>query len=561
MQPAIYNKDNLIIFNYSKKYFNSHQQLVKSSEFKSFIAKYFQDLLGRHDDYYHYLYKDSPEKTVEEFISLIRLFLIYDLQEINHRLLEDKSLFDSIIEDIYNYLRKFQRFSLLYSYTSIMTEGLGFIEMDTKFNNLVISLYRLIQEKLKGEKNNVYRQLHSGTNAMLVLKNYKSFLPTLYSDLWRIPFINSLMLRTPLILTSKNNKRVGSIDEIFQNPIINFKFKEDEWLCYPAKVGKSLAYIYFHKDFLASAVGLSNLFTLASEEDCKCKPDLILLFGNDDNQNQCVFYEDKINDVIIGSVSYHQRMDYFGYMKKMTLTIHNLKTINQNQLPIHGSMINITLKNGKKKTVAFIGDSGAGKSESIEALGSIGSDDIANMDIIYDDMGTMYIKDGRVVSIGSEIGAFLRLDDLDKSSAYKDIDRSIFFNAHMANARVISPVNSYTGITQEYNVDMVFYANNYADNVGISQFKDFSSAREAFIEGKRMALGTTDESGITKTYFANPFGPMQRIDKCDMLFDQVFKTLFANGVYVGEIYSHLGLSADKDKLNIAALELLKLLES
>lgn len=560
MQPAIYSKDNLLILNYSSKYFYNYQELVKSKEFRSFVFSYFNDLDGRHDDYKKYLFINSIDDSVDNFIDLIRMLLIYDVGEIENDLLQDRIILDDIIEDLYNFLRKFQRFSLLYSYTDVMTNGLGYIDMDTKYNNLVIGLYRTVQEKIRGVKNSVYRQLHSGTNAALVLKNYKVALPSEYTNLWRIPFINSMLLRTPLILTSKNNKRVGSIDEVKQNPIDDFTFIEEEWMCYPAMVGNSLAFIYFHKDFLPSAVGLSNLFKLANENECLRKPDLILLFGKSDDKNQCIFYEDKKNNMVIGSVSYHNRMDYFGYMKKMTLTIHNLKTISENKLPIHGSMIDITLKSGTKKTVVFIGDSGAGKSESIEALQTLASDKIANMDIIYDDMGSMYINDGKVVSIGTEIGAFLRLDDLDKSSAYKDIDRSIFFNAHMSNARVISPVNTHAGIVNEYLVDVVLYANNYTDKLGVSAFGDFATAKDTFIKGKRMALGTTDESGITTTYFANPFGPMQRQEVCDVLFDDVFKCLFKNKVYVGEIYSHLGLSADKNKLNIAAAKLLELLE-
>ena len=66
--------------------------------------------------------------------------------------------------------------------------------------------------------------------------------------------------------------------------------------------------------------------------------------------------------------------DYFGYLKKMLLTLHNVYMINNGMLPIHGAMVKITLDNNKTKNVCIIGDSGAGKSETLEALRVVGGD-------------------------------------------------------------------------------------------------------------------------------------------------------------------------------------------
>ncbi|MCB6437680.1 hypothetical protein LI213_17415, partial [Erysipelatoclostridium ramosum] len=69
------------------------------------------------------------------------------------------------------------------------------------------------------------------------------------------------------------------------------------------------------------------------------------------------------------------------------------------------------------------------------------------------------------------------------------------------------------------------------------------------------------EVGISTTYFANPFGPMQQQDVCDPLIDEVFTALRDNGVFVGEIYTHLGLDKEnRDGINLAAKELLDFIE-
>ena len=39
---------------------------------------------------------------------------------------------------------------------------------------------------------------------------------------------------------------------------------------------------------------------------------------------------------MLGYISHCEEIDYFGYMKKMTLTLHNLIMIKRGYLPIHG---------------------------------------------------------------------------------------------------------------------------------------------------------------------------------------------------------------------------------
>ena len=95
----------------------------------------------------------------------------------------------------------------------------------------------------------------------------------------------------------------------------------------------------------------------------------------------------------------------------MTLTLHNLVMIKRGYLPIHGAMVNIELKDGKTANVVIMGDSGAGKSESLEAFRTLSEDYISNMTIIFDDMGTFKEVDGKIYGYGTEIGAFVRLDD------------------------------------------------------------------------------------------------------------------------------------------------------
>ena len=229
----------------------------------------------------------------------------------------------------------------------------------------------------------------------------------------------------------------------------------------------------------------------------------------------------------------------------MILTLHNLRMIQKGGLPIHGAMVNIIMKNGKKYNVVIMGDSGAGKSESLEAFRNLSEQYVKDMKVIFDDMGTLLLnpKGGAPLGFGTEIGAFVRLDDLDTGYAYKEIDRSIFMNPDKKNSRIIIPIASYNNIMKGYPVDFFFYANNYdkAEDNELEFFSNPEEAIEIFKAGKRMAKGTTSEVGIVDSYFANPFGPVQKQKETDILIDRFFKEMFAKGVKVGQIKTQLGI--------------------
>jgi hypothetical protein len=177
-------------------------------------------------------------------------------------------------------------------------------------------------------------------------------------------------------------------------------------------------------------------------------------------------------------------------------------------------------------------------------------------------MGVLKLNSqNQVVASGTEIGAFIRMDDLDQGYAYQSMDRSIFMNPDRENSRVVLPITSYNDIVKEYPVDYIFYANNYEDEDEIKFFKNSKEALKVFKEAKRLAKGTTSEKGLVTSYFANPFGPIQRKGRCDMLLNKYFSILFERGVKVGEVKTCLGISGMEKtgpkKLAVKLFEIIK----
>lgn len=560
MKDALYIHDQLALINFSNFFPQTADEMLSHDSFKYFLDMYLTRLLAHDPESHAWLCQgESQAKALPKLIRFLKLLMVLDLSEIDHPLLQDKAKLTAMIEDAYNVWRNLQRCSFIKVSSSMSGQVSNFMDADTRYNSLVLALYRGIQEKVQGHKNRVYRQLQAGTNASMVLRDIKWPLIEGYESLKGIPFVDAMLLRTPLLLHPKGTKRYGSFQPTDKNPFKGLELDREQWFCYPAKVGELLIFVYVHNDFAFSGISNANLFEMADKDEVlHRKPDGLMLFGLRDNTEETIYHYDVSQDVWTAKVSYSPRIEYFGYMKKMVLTLHNAIMMKKGWLPIHGSMINIHFKHQAPIGVVFMGDSGAGKSETIEAMQMLGHEDLVGMDVIFDDMGSFHLENGQLVAQGTEIGAFIRLDDLDKGSPYKTMDRSIFMNPESVNARVVIPVSSYAQITQNHPVHYFFYANNYVAETGLKIVEKAKDIQQVFVEGKRMAMATTHETGLSTTYFANPFGPMQDQKLCDPLIDLYFKALDDSNVKTGEIYTGLGVKdAAEDHLSITAKALLE----
>ncbi|MDO4535903.1 MAG: phosphoenolpyruvate carboxykinase [Clostridium perfringens] len=574
------NNDKATI-DFTKKYCNSFEAILDSYGFKNLIEVYLKKSKHRNTNNFKFLESSLKSEDISYITKVITsVFKLLTMMHVDEaisynenfkELLEDNKLFLKVIEDIYSFWRKLERYTLIHN-NKIQggIAAVSFTEANEEFSKLILKFYRRIEKNLLGETPNVYRQVTAGGNACLMLSNVIWPVPKNYETLEDICFIDSISLEAPFITYPKKNKRDGIFQEIFYNPLKDLTLNKDEWFCYPAKVGELMAYVYFHRDFLSHGISLCNLFELAKTDEYRGrKPDIIYVFGakEDSLELKTHFYEDKKNHLMVGYINYCEDMDYFGYMKKMILTLHNLIMIKNEHLPIHGAMVKVILKDGKEANLVIVGDSGAGKSESLEAFRSLAEEHISDMTIVFDDMGVLKLnKDKSILGYGTEIGAFVRLDDLDQGYAFKEIDRSIFMNPDKTNARLVMPVASYEEIVKGYKVDILLYANNYSkvDNneKSISYFEDYEEAINVFKDGTRMAKGTTTELGLVKSYFANPFGPAQRRDDMEILIEKYFKIAFENNIKVGEIKTCLALEGlEKEGPRKAALELFKVIDN
>ena len=489
--------------------------------------------------------------------------------------LKDPALFNEFIEYVYNFWRSFDRF-LIASDNGQRWDQKPYRTFSAtigQLTGLIRGMYRDIQENVTGIHPRIYRQVAAGAevSSIAALKEVP-FPAPVYKKLNAVPVIRQILIYPPLILNPPMNKRAGKFERAQKNPLELFDLKAGEWLCYPAKVGPLIILIYFHNRFAELGHSLCNLFEMAEDEDLARKPDAVYAFGvpggvlDEFGSFPTVFYDDEKNGILVGAVPGRDEFGYFGYLKKMVLTLHNIIMMKKGKLPFHGAFVRVRLKGGLDKTVLLIGDTGAGKSETLEALRDLGETSIEDLIIIADDMGSLEMAPAGVIGYGTETGAFLRLDDLPPGYALGQIDRAIIMSPSQVNARIILPVTTFLNVVKGHKVDFILYANNYEDidedHPVVEFFANSEQAFSVFREGTVMSKGTTTTTGIVHSYFANVFGPPQYKELHEALAHKFFQAFFGQGIPVGQIRTRLGLSGwERQGPLEASRELLKIIQN
>lgn len=469
-----------------------------------------------------------------------------------------RAVLNDFVQELYNFWRRFDRYVVLHSEpgpTSMDRRPYrAFNSTIEGLSHIVRAAYRDIAENITGDHPNVYRQVAAGCNIGLIATPRPLPLPSPYAELLDgIPIIRQIWMTPPMIMDPPTNTRSGQFERIDENPLSRFRPERSRWLCYPARVGPMVVHVCFHAQFMGLGCALANLFELATDEQLDQPASALYFYGVPPEElahlgeSQTVFFDDEAAGLLVAAVPGAERYGYFGYLKKMILTLHNASAMKHGLMPFHGAMVRIALREGPEANVLIIGDTAAGKSESLEALRLLGGSRVRRIRVVADDMGSLRVSDdGRLLGYGTEIGAFVRLDDLQQGYVFGQVDRAIIMSPHRTNARVVLPVTTLAEVLAGAPVDFLLYANNYEpvgpDTPAIEPFPSAERAFEVFREGQAMSKGTTTATGLTRCYFANIFGPPQYLERHDQLARRVFEAAYASGVYVGQIRTQLGIA-------------------
>jgi len=572
---------NKVVLNIRERMCETAEELLESVKFRLVLDRCLENLKSKNSPLLCIFNNcEITEESVDDLVKTLVYLVKYESNLVPHIFDKSKTFVSDLdklanfVEYLYDYWRHFDRFIVNDSEGDRLDKRpyRTFNETIEQLTHLIRTVYRHIQENITGSHPNVYRQVPAGAEmAVISLPKHISYGDDKYKKLKNIPVIRQMLIYPPLVIQQPMNKRTGHFKRIEQNPIDLVDLVSEDWLCYPAKVGKLLIMVYFHIEFFELGFSMCNLFQLADDKDLKKKPDALFIYGvpgtvlDGLSSYSTVFYDDDENKIFVGAIPNRPEFGYFGYLKKMILTLHNSIIMKSGNMPFHGAMVKILLQGNKEATLLLMGDTGAGKSETLEAFRVLAEKHIRQLTIIADDMGSIELSpDGSPIGYGTEIGAFLRLDDLQPGYAFGHLDRSIIMNPSQVNARIVFPVTKFETVIQGHKIDYILYANNYEEidneHPVIEKFNSAEWALEVFSEGAVMSKGTTTSSGLVHSYFANIFGPPEYKDIHDKIAEKYFESFFKNNVYVGQMRTRLGIPGyESTGPRDAATELLRII--
>ena len=572
--------DKKVIMRVKRRFCETPDELLQSSLFRDILGRCLRELARRDSPMLAFLGAHRDQEAALDvliqtlsFLTKIPLDLVPNIVAGAASFAQHRTCLADFVEHLYNFWRSFERYAVCDSEGDALDKRpyRTFNETVENFSHLVRGVYRDVQENIQGMHPRIYRQLHAGVEISAIALPQEIPLPRgPYQMLRGVAVIRQILLNPPLILEPPMNKRTGSFIRVAENPLERVRIDPSDWLCYPARVGDLLILVYFHNTFFELGFSLCNLFEIADDADLRRAPHAVYIFGDPTNgldgiaEMPTVFHDDAANGLFVAAVPNRKEYGYFGYLKKMVLTLHNAIKMKAGRLPFHGALLSIQLKGERRANVLLMGDTGAGKSESIEALRGMADAEIRELSVVADDMGSLELRDDGVIAYGTEIGAFLRLDDLSPGFAFGQIDRAIIMSASRTNARIVLPVADYATIIRGVKLDFVLYANNYEevdeDHPVVERFQTVSEALKVFRDGTSMSKGTTTSTGLVHTYFANIFGPPQYREVHEELAQRFFSAFFAGGVFVGQLRTRLGIPGkEADGPKEAARHLLRLI--
>lgn len=514
----------------------SPKELLAMPRFQSFIDEFFSDARKERPNS-GFLSAFDSQSLIAFFLGLVEksdkaLTLVKGLSE------SKKDDLLNLVDALYDYWRKHERYVVFVKTDGNAISHREFVRRFTELSQSIVIAYRDIYETIFGHEQAVYRIIPSGGNAGVLLNQETVPLPSSLAFLEKVPMMETVVTQPPFIIKTRQNTRKGFFFE--QNLKVGPEnFDADNAYGVLVNIAGTKGLVFFDRDYMGFLVALGNLFQMESYDPKKSyKFDYVVLFGTSDTGDKSYYYRE--DGMYVGVCPKAGNVDYFGYAKKMLLTLFNLVMIDRKLLPIHGAGFRIRI--GETTTnLVLLGDSGAGKSETLETVKRMFGDQY-QIDTIFDDMGTFHLIDGKVYATGTEIGAFVRLNDLDAGYSLRSADRAVFMNIDQDNSRVIIPVEDYEMTYTLHPVEIFLLADNYHDTKeGISFYRDSNVAMADFIKGERMAMKTTHEKGLVSTFFANPFGPYQRKDDVMAYLPDYFKALFDHKVPVGRLFTRLSI--------------------
>ncbi len=203
-----------VVFNFSEKFCTTETEVLNSDCFREVWSRYIKNLFATENQSFLPVLTIFPKsKVVNYTIDLFKLLLSFSIDEIENlnpfyaKALEMRDVLYDLVQNFYDYWRRLERYAVVMNRaTRDGVESTSFVKAQSQFNNVILSTYRSVSEKLFGASFPVYRQLPAGVNAaLLIAKNEWMKKDSPYYFLAKSEAIEQIVIRPPFISYSLQN--------------------------------------------------------------------------------------------------------------------------------------------------------------------------------------------------------------------------------------------------------------------------------------------------------------------------------------------------------------------
>ena len=156
-----------VVLNFSEKFCKTEIEVLNSDCFKEVWSKYVKHVFATENQSLLPVLTIFPKsKVVNYTVDLFKFLLSFSVEEIENfnpfyaKALEMKDVLYDLVQNFYDYWRRLERYAVVLNRaTKDGVESTSFVSAQSTFNNVILSTYRTISEKLFGQSFPIYRHM------------------------------------------------------------------------------------------------------------------------------------------------------------------------------------------------------------------------------------------------------------------------------------------------------------------------------------------------------------------------------------------------------------------
>lgn len=457
----------------------------------------------------------NEELTSKEYLRILLKSYPYDIEEaMVYSLLSKTTYPHPVLLSFIAYFQSIQKYRIC-----------------NKYKPLPFALSHLFDKmsSLSQKNASVLHTHHYAFNATFFIQHHTFSHPYAHLPFNKIAFLDKIHIHSIPLLHMPN--RMHEVPIIKQTTFI-FRDISMDASCFFAlsiQIVDKQGILYLPKDCLSLAICIASMYSLCGPS---VQQDFILIFGLSDKTNKREYYFDETNELFIGLVCGDSSMHHFQYLKDMILTLYNSICLCKHDLPLHASMIEMTI-NKHTYGLVFAGESGTGKSEMLFALLHLCHANDISCTPLYDDHGTLHYLDNEIVSTGGEISSFKAIHTIKKQDIFYDFSSSIFLQEDSGFLYQITPLITHKQSLEFHKITHIFYLDTTTRKKGYQRIATLKECQEVFLHGRyRNTNGI-----ITSSFFFNSLGPTQQQCQTTSLVNDFFTILYVQDIPIYTLYT------------------------